>query len=144
MEMKTSIFDGILNLEDALREDPFGEVVSFPGHKGTADDPIPMGHISYSNAVRQLIEEIYAFIDANPDYDLRQYHAILKEYGYEDISPLEIDASKVDSKCLMAMFVWLVRGERFCDGLILDALETGVVQRWIARLREIRDEGELL
>ena len=142
MERKPSIFDGILRLEDALREDPFGEVVSVPGHKGTVDDPIPMGHISYSNAVTQLIEEIYAFVDANPDYDLRQYHAILKEYGYEDISPLEIDVSKVDSKCLMAMFVWLVRGERFCDGLILDAMETGVVQRWMTRLREIRDSRE--
>ena len=28
-------------------------------------------------------------------------------------------------------------GERFCDGLILDALETGAVQRWLARLREV-------
>ncbi|MCR5375510.1 MAG: DUF6508 domain-containing protein [Lachnospiraceae bacterium] len=139
MEMKTSIFDGILNLEDALREDPFGEVVSFPEHKGTAEDPIPMGYISYSNAVGQLVEAIYAFVDANPDYDLRQYHTILEEYGYEDVSPLEIDVSKVDSKCLMAMFVWLVRGERFSDGLILDALKAGVVQRWMARLREIRD-----
>lgn len=31
----------------------------------------------------------------------------------------------------------LVRGEHFCDGLILSALEARAVQRWLKRLKEI-------
>ncbi len=47
---------------------------------------------------------------------------------------------RMDDKCLMALFMALVRGERFCDGLILTAIREGSVQRWLKRLREVVSE----
>ena len=135
-----SKFDGIIDLEEALKNDTFGEVVRDTTHKGTPDDPIPMPYIKYSEAVRKLMKEVYAFQENNPDYELTRYQETLEKYGYKEVS-FETDVSNMDSRCLMALFMGLIRGERFCDGLILDALESGAVQRWIARLRELRDNS---
>jgi hypothetical protein len=136
-------FDELLQLEDALRYDSYGEVKnsfaeSIKTHKGTKEDPIPFPHVEYSETVHQLIQAVYNFNKANPEYDLYHYMDVLGGYGYkENIDVDTIDVSKMDDKCLMALFMALVRGERFCDGLILGALESGAVLRWIERLREI-------
>ena len=125
-----------------LNNDAFGEVKNplLEGsklHKGTIEDPIPFPHIEYSETVRKLIKAIYNFHKANPDYDLFNYMVILNCNGYTDINVHTVDVSKMDDRCLMALLMALVRGERFHDGLILQALEDGDVQRWLARLREI-------
>ena len=135
-------FEELLQLEDALKNDSFGEVInplleSVKTHKGTKNDPLPWPHIKYSENVHKLIEAVYNFHKNNPDYELTDYMGILGQYGYTDIKVDTIDVSKMDDKCLMALFMALIRGERFCDGLILEALEAGAVQKWLARLREI-------
>lgn len=136
---KPSIFDGILSLEDALSHDSFGTFVAEGAHKGTSDDPIPLPYVSYTDTVNSLVWEVYTFDNNNPDYGLKDYLDILDRYGYKDVPPQTIDVSNVNAQCLMAMFMWLIRGERFCDGLILETLESGIVQRWIGRLRELRE-----
>ncbi len=135
-------FDELLQLEDALKNDTFGEVKnplleSVKTHKGTMDDPLPWPHIEYSTNVIKMEEAVYNFHKNNPDYGLKDYMDILGQYGYTNIKVDTVDVSEMDDRCLMALFMALIRGERFCDGLILDALETGAVQRWLARLREI-------
>ena len=65
------------------------------------------------------------------------YNEVLEQNGYKELNFEEIDVSKMDDKCLMALFMALVRGERFCDGLILKMLESGIVQNWIKRLKEL-------
>ena len=135
-------FEELLQLEEALKNDSFGEVKNpllegAKKHKGTIDDPIPWPHISYSENVIKMEKAIYNFHDANPDYGLKDYMDILGSYGYTDIKVDTIDVSEMDDRCLMALFMALIRGERFCDGLILGALEAGAVQRWLARLREV-------
>ena len=144
-DIKHGKFDELLMLQDELKNDSFGEVKNplLEGaklHKGTREDPIPFPHIEYSEAVRKLIKAVYNFHKANPDYDLFNYMGILNCNGYTDINVNTIDVSEMDDKCLMALFMALIRGERFCDGLILDALEEGAVQRWLERLRTIVSE----
>ncbi|SCW67248.1 hypothetical protein SAMN02910456_02511 [Ruminococcaceae bacterium YRB3002] len=135
-------FSELLELESELKGDSFGEIKnplfeSVKKHKGTEDDPLPFPHIEYSDTVRKLIRAVYSFHESNPEYELNEYMEILKCHGYTDINVETIDVSNMDDKCLMALFMALVRGERFCDGLILDALEVGAVQRWLVRLREL-------
>lgn len=36
----------------------------------------------------------------------------------------------MDAKGIMAMFMGLVRGERFCGGAIMSACKSGAVVRW--------------
>lgn len=137
-------FDELLQLEDDLRTDTFGEVKnsfaeSMKTHKGTREDPLPFPHIEYTDTVHKLIRAVYNFNESNPEYDLYNYMAILERYGYKDNLNVDtIDVSEMDDKCLMALFMALVRGERFCDGLILEALRAGAVQRWIERLKTIK------
>ena len=83
------------------------------------------------------MEAVYNFIENNPDYNLYNYDEILERNGYRINDINSIDVSGMDEKCLMAMFVYFVRGERFCDGFILTALEARTVQRCFKRLREI-------
>ena len=132
-------------LEDELKEAFIGEVInpiseSIQKHKGTKEDPISFPHIKYSATVQKLIKAIYDFHKSNPDYELEKYMEILNRNGYTNVNVETIDVSEMDDKCLMALFMALVRGERFCDGLILTAIREGSVQRWLKRLREVVSE----
>ena len=130
-------FDEILKLEEPLNQDKFGEwVVDSKQHKGTKDDPIHLPFPSYTKTVDKLIEAVYNFNENNPDYNLFNYNEILEKNGYKELKFEEIDVSNMDDKCLMALFMALVRGERFCDGLIMSMLKAGIVQKWIKRLKE--------
>ncbi len=132
-----SKYDEILKLEQALKNDQYGELIQDDTHKGTMDDPIPMPYIRYSDAVNKLIEAVYAFHKAHPEYGLDRYTEVLEENGFSGTQLDSVDVSAMDGKCLMALFLCLVRGERFCDGLILDNLKNGAVLRWIGRLKQM-------
>ena len=49
----------------------------------------------------------------------------------------EADVSIMDAQGILAMLVGLLRAERFCDGVVLEALENGLVLKWLARIRDI-------
>ncbi len=136
----------LLALEDELKTSSFGEVKNpfcegVKNHKGTMEDPIPFPHIEYSETVHKLITSVYSFHKANPEYDLVNYMEILERNGYTNINTTTIAVSNMNEQCLMALFMALIRGERFCDGLILDALESGAVQRWLKRLKELVNDN---
>ncbi len=130
-------FDELLNLEEPLKTDKFGKWIVDKKHKGTKDDPFEMPYLSYTETVSKLIEAVYSFNEKNPDYNLYNYNEVLEQYGYKELKFEKIDVSKMDDKCLMALFMALVRGERFCDGLIMSMLEAGIVQKWLKRLNEL-------
>ena len=72
-----SKFDGILELEEVLKTDEYGEWIIDREHKGTPDDPIHFPFPSYTETVRNLIHAVYDFHKNNPDYDLVRYQEIL-------------------------------------------------------------------
>ena len=130
-------FDEILKLEETLKTDKFGKWTVDSKHKGKKGNPIQLPFPAYTETVDKLIEAVYNFNENNPDYNLYNYNEVLEQNGYKELNFEEIDVSKMDDKCLMALFMALVRGERFCDGLILKMLESGIVQNWIKRLKEL-------
>ncbi len=132
-------YDELLKIEEELKGDKFGEWVHDKEHKGTKDDPIHLPFPNYTEAVFKFMDAVYNFVENNPDYDLSNYDEILERNGYRINDINAIDVSGMDEKCLMAFFVFLVRGERFCDGMILSALEKGTIQKCFKRLREILD-----
>lgn len=136
-----SKFDRILELEEALKTDEYGEWIIDREHKGTPDDPIHAPFPNYTEIVRKLIYAVYDFHEENPEYDLVRYREILEEKGYGQLKPDKVDVENADDKCIMALLMYIVRGERFCDGLILYALKSGAVLKWMERLRQI-DEKE--
>jgi len=47
------------------------------------------------------------------------------------------DVSNLDGQTVMALLIGAVRAERFCDGALLEFLESGCIKKWIQRLQDI-------
>ncbi len=136
-------FDGLIDLIEPLSIDEYGEWVIDKKHKGTIDDPIQFPFPSYSDVVHELIRQVYSFEEENPDFELTNYRRLLSERGLEWGSKAleQADVSSIDAQGIMVMLMGIVRAERFCDGAILAACESGAILRWLQRLKTLRDEN---
>lgn len=122
-----------------FEDDSFGRWIVDTESRGTADDPIQMPYVSYSRAVEQFVDDVYAFADEHQEYDLYRYNIILAENGIEwsSESMCEKDVSTLGGKCTVALIMGAVRAERFVDGALLDFFRTGTITKWLRRLQEI-------
>lgn len=134
-----NIFDRLIELIEPLKNDIYGHWVIDTEHKGTADDPKHFPYLEYSPIVYELIERIYTFQKENKEFDLTNYNKILKKRGLkDDIKSLEnADIKKMDQQGIMAMLMSIVRAERFQDGVILGFCKSGIIVKWLERLKEI-------
>ena len=135
-----SIFEGLTNLLKDLKGDEYGIIHHSEGHKGTMDDPIPMPYIAYSETVLKLIDAVYEFDKAHPEYDLKNYMEIMEKNGIKNMD--EIRPEEYDAHVVMAVLMGIVRQEKFCDGAILSRLKNGMVQKLLQRLNNI-DENDI-
>lgn len=96
------------------------------------------------DAIEELIEDINRFVDENPEMGLRSYSDVLEEYGLEwsPESMENADYMKMDGRGIMALLVGAYRGDYFCNGLFDEFIRKGIIQNWIARLKEIDERGE--
>lgn len=90
----------------------------------------------------RFIKDVYSFMDEHPEYELNKYHEILKEnsLGWGMKSMIEADVSTLDGKCVMALVMGAVRADRFATGALCDIFESGAIERWLLRLKEIDGE----
>lgn len=51
-----------------------------------------------------------------------------------------VDPADYDARTVMAMIIYVVRQEKFGEGLMLHSLNHGLIQRWLRRLVQIDDE----
>lgn len=126
----------------AIENDNFGEWIIDRKNKGTLENPIQMPYITYSNMVDHLIEDVYDFVSKHPEYELNRYYDILETNNikWEKESMQNTDVSSLDGKCVVALLVGTVRAERFCDGVLLSFFKSGVIKKWLLRLKEIDEE----
>lgn len=120
----------------------FGNWIVDRESKGTMDDPIHMPYVNYGTTVMDIEQEIYAFVDEHPEYELNRYSDILERNGLEWDGRVmsEADVSELNGQAVMALLLGAVRAERFCDGALLGFFEDGSIKRWLLRLREIDAE----
>ena len=132
-------FQNIIKYLPLLEDDTFGTWIIDRENDGTSDHPIQMPFVNYSEMVHHFIEDVYAFVDENKDFELNHYYNILEQNGLEwgSKSMSEADVSRLDGKCIMAMIVGAVRAERFCDGALLGFFKDGSIRRWLERLKEV-------
>lgn len=95
-------------------------------------------YVEYSRIVSDLIDEVYRFADEHGEMGLTAYQCILEASDVS--SPEHADAATLDGRTVMAILMWAVRGERFCEGLLLGLLKDGCIRRWLERLRELDGE----
>ncbi|WP_326377213.1 MULTISPECIES: DUF6508 domain-containing protein [Bacillus] len=134
-----SQFNILTNYIPMLQGDDIGEWVIDKENDGTAEHPIQMPFVNYSETVRRFIEDVYTFAEQHQEMELTRYSEILKENGIEggmnDL--VNVDTSNVNAQCVLALIMGVLRAERFCEGVILDFFTNGTIVKWLERLERL-------
>lgn len=103
---------------------------------GTPEDPIQLPYLKYDELIYNFIEDFYQFSDSHPEYELTNYQFILRENNIEwNLKSMsEVDPLLLESKCILALMMGVVRGERFSEGSLLWCLKEGPMLSWLKRL----------
>lgn len=135
MGVYKALTDYLANIE----QDSCGEWVIDRKSKGTAEDPIQMPYVSYSRMVQCFIHDAYQFMDDHTEYELTHYSDILRANGIEwgKQSMQEVDVSTRDGRCVMALIIGALRADKFATGALFSIFESGAIERWLLRLKEI-------
>lgn len=134
--MKMSQFDILTKYIPLLQEDHIGEWVIDQENDGTAEHPIQMPFVNYSETVRHLIEDVYTFAKQHQELQLTRYRENLKENGIEGGSnDMEnVDISNLNAQCVLALMMGVVRAERFSEGAIFNFFKSGDIVKCLERL----------
>jgi hypothetical protein len=52
----------------------------------------------------------------------------------------QADVSSLDGRVVMALLVGVLRADRFCEGVLLGFWNSGAMNRWLERLKEIDED----
>ena len=136
MMKKYSALTKYINL---LKNNNAGEWICDKENDGSSERPIHVPFVSYSIAVNNLADDIYKFAKESNEIVPSKYAEILNtngiKWGYD--SMMKADASGLDAQCILALLIASLRAERFCDGALLEFIESGAVTRWLKRLQEL-------
>lgn len=89
--------------------------------------------ISYPTYDKEVSQFISAFYESEfIDYE---YSSTLKKYNLKNID--EIDFNEASIELVKAVLTHYVRGERFCDGLWVDAIKSKIFLKCLNRLKDI-------
>lgn len=137
-------FETLTKYLPQLGDDSFGTWIIDQENDGTMVHPIQVPFVNYTEMVNNFVHDVYAFMEANPDFELNRYGEILEQNGLEwgGKSMSGADVSEKDARCIMALIMGAVRAERFCDGALLGFFKDGSIRKWLERLKEI-DEGAI-
>ncbi|WP_144472446.1 DUF6508 domain-containing protein [Bacillus safensis] len=119
-----------------LREDHIGEWVIDQENDGTAERPIQMPFVHYSETVRHFIEDVYTFAEQHQEMELTRYSEILLENGIEwGMNDMEhVDISNLNAQCVLALIMGVLRAERFSEGAIFNFFKSGNMLKCLERL----------
>ncbi|MEC0986307.1 DUF6508 domain-containing protein [Bacillus safensis] len=134
-----SQFESLTKYIPMLREDHIGEWVIDQENDGTAERPIQMPFVNYSETARHFIEDVYTFAEQHQEMELTRYREILKENGIEGgLNGIEnVDISNLNAQCVLALIMGVVRAERFCEGAIFNSFKSGAILKWLERLKNL-------
>ena len=137
--MRLSQFKILTNYIPMLQCDDIGEWVIDQENDGTAEHPIQMPYVNYPETVRRFIEDVYTFAEQHQELEITRYREILKENGIEwGMNDMEdVDVSNLNSQCVLALIMGVLRAERFCEGVILDFFKNGTIVKWLERLERL-------
>lgn len=139
--MANTKFDKLIGLLESVETDSAGEWIIDKKYKGLEDDPIHFPYPKYTEVVNKLIDAVYEFEHENLEYELKKYEELLKERDLEwgQRSMENADVSNMDAQGVMALLMGMVRGERFCNGTIMEMIKSGTVKKWLLRLQELKE-----
>lgn len=94
----------------------------------------------YSRVVNELISEIHRLEKEYVKYKLWEYPQILEKRGISSFSlnhVEQVDVLSMDFQGIAALLVGMVHEEHYRRGTILQMLDSGLVFKWLERLKVI-------
>ena len=137
------MYEALTKYLNVIPSDEIGTWIIDTKSKGTTDDPIHMPYVHYSEMAMDFIEDVHSFFDTYKGFELGEYMNVLKSNNIElnDDSSKDEYISTLDGKLVVALIVSVVRGERFCDGLLHAYFKNGTIEKWLRRLAELDAEA---
>ena len=121
-----------------LENDPIGEWMVL-NHDDPLGDSFTPSIFLYSPAVDKFIADVYHFAAVCPEFHMRKHVQTLQNNNITSV--FDADASALDAHCILAMIMHVIRGERFREGYLADALQNGHMKSWLERLTELEGEA---
>lgn len=124
-------YDTITKYIDIFKkEEKYGEWHFEEGHKGIKDNPIPTPYTTWSKNLYSFVDDVEKinFVD----YSYLDNNEIIKDKPIEELT---ID----ECKTKLTLFI---RGERFCEGLLLDRMEDGTIIKILERIKELDERKQ--
>lgn len=136
-------FETLTKYIPLIEQDEIGHWHIDRENDGTLEHPIQFPFVVFSEMSSRFVDDICAFVEKYPEWELTHYGQILEENGLnwniESMSGAIVD--DLDPRCVCALLVGAVRAERFCDGALMEFFKNGSISRWLNRLKEI-DEAK--
>lgn len=138
------MYESLTRFLPELNKEKYGKWVIDKETDGSPEHPIHFPFVDYDRVVDRIWDAIYGFEKNHKDFELTKYSEILEKSDIEwsTQSMKEADVSKLDGQTAMALLIAATRAERFCDGAMLDFLESGCIKKWLQRLKDIDDGVE--
>lgn len=125
-----------------ITDDIIGTWVIDRESDGSAEHPIQMPFVNYSEMVDEFVKDVYSFNNEHPEFGLNRYSEILENNGLEwGVEMSAADVSDKNAQCVLALIIGAVRAERFCDGALMKFFKDGSIKKWLTRLLEIDGEN---
>jgi ADP-ribosylglycohydrolase len=132
-------------IETLSKVESFGGWIGGEQGDGTPGNPMRMPVMGYQPAAMEFVEEFYRFAAKHPEFGLNDYRAILEKYGvdwgFDGMRGADVHA--LDSRCVLAMIMTVIRVDRFCEGVLSSAFEEKMIGKWLERLKEIDEASSL-
>ena len=126
-----------------IQSDGIGKWVVDTDNDGLLKHSIQMPFVDYSEIVRSFIDDVYFFEESNRNMILNRYEDILRKNHIDWTleSMTKADISNLNAQCILALIMGAIRAERFCEGFLLDLLNSGYIVNWLERLNSIEKVG---
>ena len=139
------MYESLTALLNEIKTDSIGEWIVDRENDGSPEHPIQFPFVHYSECVKRFEHEVYTFDKEHPEYELHNYSYTLESHNIEwsSRSMKMADVSKLPGKTVMALLMGAVRAERFCDGALMSFFSDGSIEKWLNRLKEIDETGDV-
>lgn len=121
-------------IDEFTCENSFGEMIIDTKHKGTKDDPKHFPYVKYEKTISNFLHGFY-----EGDYAIKDYLDNSSEIRKSIKSGKNI--SDLSEEELLIFLTWIIRGDRFCDGLLLNRCKDGTVYEILKGLKTYDDES---
>ncbi|MCQ2444755.1 MAG: TIGR02452 family protein [Mailhella sp.] len=109
------------------------------GGKPGADGVITFPHAVYDESVDEFLQVFYDIHERHPELEVRNYLDLKGEALKHGGSLEEWDSwcGTLDLRQLFQALAIFIRGDRFCDGFLLDGLESGMIFKVLEHIRRL-------